>query len=285
MLSSSRNAGRYFVMFLKALLVLHVCCLYPTSHVTTWKLAMNINPSDGNIMQYCHSNWVEDIWYKRTAPEFTSDYVNRIVRNEYMGYIAVMRHKNGIPDAVKAWKLKNKATLRSLFSSEKNRFIGTEGGDIHREILGANKPGDPIFSVNGNLVFNWRYADNGCRLALDGGHLSDEDSNDDNTHGIGTHYKILDFSICNASEVMPCQAEVTQIQDCALKQNPPDNWYHECGDTKSLGTDSTGGEIWCNYTQDAKYGDYAIFISTSDSFSFPKLGMIRKLTLLLDDGK
>ena len=49
---------------------------------------------------------------------------------------------------------------------------------------------DPIFLVLGDIAINWWYSNNGNRIALTGGHLSNELENDDNTHGIGNHYVV-----------------------------------------------------------------------------------------------
>ena len=56
--------------------------------------------------------------------------------------------------------------------------------------ISAKIDDDPIFSVPGDIAMNWRYHNNGVRIALTGGHLSDEDSDDDKTHGLGTHLSI-----------------------------------------------------------------------------------------------
>ena len=50
-----------------------------------------------------------------------------------------------------------------------------------------NVEDDPIFSVSGDTAINWRYDNNGVRIALTGGQLSHEDINDDNTHGLEKH--------------------------------------------------------------------------------------------------
>ena len=47
---------------------------------------------------------------------------------------------------------------------------------------------DPVFSVGGDLAFNWAYGNNGARIVLTGGRLSGADVNDDNTHGLGNHF-------------------------------------------------------------------------------------------------
>ena len=76
----------------------------------------------------------------------------------------------------------------------------TEGGPI-QESVGVNAQNlgdDPVFSVGGDLAFNWGYFDNGHRIVLTGGYLSPVGVNDDNTHGLGNHF------LCN-----PLKAAIT----------------------------------------------------------------------------
>ena len=65
----------------------------------------------------------------------------------------------------------------------------TEGGSIQNFTIPniENFDDDPIFSVPGDIAINWRYDNNGVRVALTRGHLSDENIDDDNTHGLGNH--------------------------------------------------------------------------------------------------
>lgn len=59
---------------------------------------------------------------------------------------------------------------------------------------------------------NWWYGDNGVRIALDGGHLSEEAVNDDNTHGLGNH---LAADGKNGVEMeKQYKIEISNIQDC-----------------------------------------------------------------------
>ena len=46
---------------------------------------------------------------------------------------------------------------------------------------------DPVFSVGGDLAFNWRYFNSGVRIVLTEGYLSTKDNNDENTHWLGDH--------------------------------------------------------------------------------------------------
>ena len=66
---------------------------------------------------------------------------------------------------------------------------------------------DPVFSVGGDLAFNWRYSNNGVRIVLTGGYLSPSNSNDENTHGLGDHV--------NIGHSHTGAREISNIQDCA----------------------------------------------------------------------
>ena len=78
------------------------------------------------------------------------------------------------------------------------RQIVTESGPIQESIASnaQNMVDDPIFSVGGDLAFNWAYSDNGCRIALTGGFLSPPGDNDDNTHGLGKSLCLLATDRC-----------------------------------------------------------------------------------------
>ena len=84
----------------------------------------------------------------------------------------------------------------------------TEGGPLQESIskLAQNMEDDPVFSVGGDLAFNWLYLNNGVRIVLTGGYLSPKDSNDENTHGLGNH---ISFGVDTGAR------EISNIQDCA----------------------------------------------------------------------
>ena len=139
-----------------------------------------------------------------------------------------------------------------LKNMDPGRQIVTKGGPIQESIAvdAKNMGDDPIFSVGGDLAFNWRYHNNGCRIALTEGHLSEEDVNDDNTHGLG-----IDFygnPRNNTSWSYPINAiDASVIQDCDLVEG--------CANPKIQG--KYGGAV---------YGSYAIYVSMfSDAFPLP----------------
>ena len=74
------------------------------------------------------------------------------------------------------------------------RMVVTSGGPIQESVAedAANLSDDPIFSVGGDLAFNWVYGDNGHRIVMTGGFLAPptpvRDVSEDNTHGLGNHF-------------------------------------------------------------------------------------------------
>ena len=114
---------------------------------------------------------------------------------------------------------------------------------------------DPVFSVGGDLAFNWGYSNNGDRIVLTGGNLSPVGANDDNTHGLGNH------SACNPLTGTAADNkwahEISNIQDCPLET---------CKTETLQGTDHGAG----SFISGPVYGNYAIYVSnTATSFPGP----------------
>lgn len=117
-----------------------------------------------------------------------------------------------------------------------------------------NNVDDPIFSVSRDIAINWRYADNGNRIVLTGGHLSKENVDDDNTHGLGNHYNIDPKTELKALSC--CGHEISNIQNCPL---------FSCNTSKIKVQGSDHGTA---YTSGSVYGSYAIYVS-HDAKRFP----------------
>jgi hypothetical protein len=153
---------------------------------------------------------------------------------------------------LQVWKFKNGGeSLKDRFDLSKNhRVIATEGGHIEEYTMpgltGSNL--DPIFSVGGDLALNWQYSNNGARIALTGGHLSDASTNDDDTHGLGN-----EFGADTASGAWSS------------------SWWH---DVANIQGDCHGGSCSVQGTDHGSalntgtmYGQYAIYVSsTAESF-------------------
>ena len=155
-----------------------------------WHLAMNLNPNDGHIMHYCEG-WHMDIDMGRKEEAFDKDYINRTVRKLPINYIAICRHDNTKFQALRIWKFKepNTSLLERFQDMNPGRVYATD--DILYSYHTGDDHEDPIFSYNGSLVFNWGFANNGMRIANEGGHLSEEDADDDKIHGLGSHFYVM----------------------------------------------------------------------------------------------
>lgn len=223
---------------------------------STWYLGMNLNPSDGHVMDYL-TGWAEDAFIGTYSEALTKDYLNPIVWKHPVNYIAIARHHQGIVDAVKVFRFKigSRSLLSRFQAMNPGRNIVTEGGPIQESISinARNMDDDPVFSVGGDLAFNWGYTDNGHRIVLTGGHLSAVNINDDGTHGLGNHFG------CN-----PQTGEAKY----------PKRWNHEISviqgapGYKIQGTDHGTGS---SYERVPAYGNYAIYVS-EDATSFPEPG-------------
>ena len=118
-----------------------------------------------------------------------------------------------------------------------------------------NVDDDPIFSVSGDIAMNWWYHDNGVRIALTGGHLSDKNHNDHKTHGLGVHLHLKKAN--RAEEENPSsKIEISNIQDCPAPRCKPEKVKVQ---GKNHGKDLKSGAV---------YGNYAIYVSNSTA-KFP----------------
>ena len=128
-----------------------------------WRLAMNLNPSDDNKMHFCTA-WHRSVDKGSSANALKNDFVDKNVRLLPVNSIAIIRHNSSYPDAVKIRRFKTpNISLLSRFQSGDGSAV-TEGGDIYRKILSLEE--DPIFTVDGDIVLNYRYFDNGIRLVI-----------------------------------------------------------------------------------------------------------------------
>ena len=135
------------------------------------------------------------------------------------------------------------------------RYVATKGGPKQVFIIKnmPNSNNDPIFSTPGDIAINWKYQNNGHRLVLTGGHLSDIHSNDENTHGLGNHVCIGRTNITSRDA---CRIEVSNIQNCA---------FHECPSKNVI---VQGTDHGSDYFDGPVYGSYAIYVSKGASI-FP----------------
>ena len=219
-------------------------------------------------MNYCNPLWHQDIQHGDESIALTKDFVSKSVRQQPANYIAIVRHKNSIPDAVKVWKFKETSSLLSWFNGDIRNTV-TENGHLHEEILpnAENVSDDPIFSEDGDLIFNYEFSDNGVRIVMSKAHLSDLHANDDNTYGFG-----MDLYILSPRNVSGC---TTGNSDCSIEAAPSQNCPSDqgritCGARKVLGTDATGNDNYCKVSKGSDYGSYAIYVR-NNSERFPPL--------------
>ena len=135
------------------------------------------------------------------------------------------------------------------------RQIVTQGGPIQESIAddAGNLGDDPIFSVGGDLAFNWAYGDNGCRIALTGGHLSEAHVNDNNTHGLGNDFHVNPLT--NTVYSNHWLHDISNIKDCPIPT------CHDVIQGTDHGLALKSGPV---------YGNYAIYVSSdSEQFLLP----------------
>ena len=140
------------------------------------------------------------------------------------------------------------------------RQIVTVGGPIQESIAddAENLMDDPIFSVGGDLAFNWAYSNNGCRIAMTGGYLSDANVDDDRTRGLGNDLQCTPTE--NRTEGNRWFYDVSNIQPCG------DEGLPHCHPVKVQGTDHG------THLEDGPvYGNYAIYVSQT-AYKFPEPG-------------
>lgn len=243
----------------------------------TWQLAMNLNPSDGHIMDYT-TGWTDNDFIGTYGEALSKDFLDSDVWNSVANYVAIVRHQQGEVDAVKVFRFKRKEwSLMTRFQQmDFGRQVETEGGPIQESISrgAANMHDDPIFSVGGDLAFNWIYTDNGHRMVMTGGNLSPYRVNDDNTHGLGNHFGC---DPTTARELNPLWShEISNIQNCSI-QNPLCDF--KANPIRLQGTDH--GDGW-RFSSGPVYGNYAIYIS-QDAKRFPGPGYMLSVEVQVEE--
>jgi len=157
-----------------------------------WKLALNINPADGHNFGYGASAWDDekDVGNNKTA--FTADYKSYDVALETANFIAIVRHQDGVCEAARVWEFKAVGqTLHEYMNIGKtSRLVATYNSTFtYISYNMANQESDPIFGVDGALVFNWWHSDNGARIANSNTHCKDDlpstSENSDKFFGLG----------------------------------------------------------------------------------------------------
>lgn len=215
-----------------------------------WKLALNINPDDGHNFGWGASAWDDTKDVGSSATAFTADYKSYDVALETANYIAIIRHQDGVCEAARVWKfLAVGKTLHEYMNIQKNgRLVATEENCTSSYISPtmANKDKDPIFALEGALVFNWWHSNDGARIANSNAHcktgLPGSTVNTNSFYGLGN-----DISSSNIQGGVGSSTWWSDVgvQDCSLS-----------AEKRAQGTDHgtahVDGEV---------YGQYAVYVS------------------------
>jgi len=215
-----------------------------------WKLAFNIHASDGHNFGYSSDEWEDNSTVGTDTTAFNADYKSFDVTLEKANFIAIARHQNGKCEAVRVWKfLESGKTLHEYLDSDVNtRFVATydnyTSSYISPTMLIIDK--DPFFSVDGGIVFNWVWSNNGVRIANSefycGSDRPGEAETSDNYWGLGNDYGLRPDSKC--------------WFDAGMTQ---------CGGIQNQGTDHGPNE---HMKDNAMFGQYAVYVS-DEADSFP----------------
>jgi len=238
------------MVFCAALLFLTLKFIAGYSDHAAWKLALNINPDDGHNFGYGASAWDDenDVGNKTTA--FTADFKSYDVALETANFIAIARHQDGVCEAARVWEfLAVGKTLHEYMSIKKtSRLVATADKSTSTYISPnmANKDKDPIFAVDGALVFNWWSSNDGVRMAISNARCGDDlpasNVNPNNFFGLGNELASANSKAGVGSTNWWSDAGVN---DCSLHYN-----------VRAQGTDHGS-----SHKDGEVYGQYAVYVS------------------------
>jgi len=236
----------------------------------TWKLAININPEDGHNFGFSASAWDDENDLGKNTTAFSADYKSYDVALETANFIAIVRHQDGVCEAARVWKfLAVGKTLHEYMNIKKSlRLVATYGNYTYTYMSAsmANKDKDPIFAVDGALVFNWVASNDGVRIGSSNTHCGKElpavNSNPNAFFGLG-----------NDIDMHPQTLSAST------------GWWSDAGSydcnthysKRAQGTDHGTG-----LTDGVAYGQYAVYVSDSAE-TFPCEG--RTLETSMYDGR
>mmetsp|Transcript_24754 Transcript_24754/g.64629 ORF Transcript_24754/g.64629 Transcript_24754/m.64629 type:complete len:613 (-) Transcript_24754:204-2042(-) len=237
---------------------------YPPTPAPTsqhpWMLFANVNPCDGANMGYA-GPWASSTGSAATA--LTNDFVDSTVGTTPVKYITIARHSNGACEMSKTWELTEFFPMQDYFNDlNPGRIYATGdgsasdthvGSDMPSSFDGDSVPGDPIFSANGGLVFNWWYSNNGARIAVTGGYkvpytLPSTGENNDDLHGLGNEL---------GANTQAGEGSSTWWHDAAKIMG-------DCHGTSCQVVGTDHGTAWGSSSGPC-WGSYAIYVSTGFS--------------------
>jgi len=232
-----------------------------------WKLAINIHASDGHNFGYGAAAWDEMIDVGNDTTAFFADYKSSNVTLETANYIAIVRHQNGVCEAARVWEfLTVGKTLYQYFDLDQtSRFVATKGKHTSSYISPtmADKHKDPIFALDGALVFNWWASNDGIRIGnskayCSGNDLPAKNVNSNNYMGLGNEQGSTTHKGDGSA---PWWFDVG-IQDCRI-------------DRKFRVQGSDHGTM---YVDGALYGQYAVYVSDVAK-TFPCEGITLQISM------
>jgi len=230
------------------LLIFDLTSGYPEH--TGWKLAFNLNADDGHNFGYQTKAWEDQTDIGTDANAFTADYKSYAVTLETANFIAIVRHQDGVCEAARVWKFRTqgKALRDYLDSSKTSKLFATYDNFTYHFTSPnmLNKDKDPIFAVEGGLVFNWQWADNAVRIGNSKAFCPGDivANHHDNYFGLGNDLWMGSM--------------VNLWFDVGVYQDRCDSPYRN-GQGSDHGVHVTGVEL---------YGQYAIYVSDTEE-TFP----------------
>lgn len=242
--------------FCAALLILTLEFTAGYSDGLSWKLALNIHAEDGHNFGYGASAWDDKNDVGNTSTAFSADYKSYDVALETANFIAIIRHQDGVCEAARVWEfLEVGKTLHEYMNIQKtSRLLATYDNSTSTYISPnmANKDKDPIFAVDGGLVFNWWSSNDGVRIANSNAHCStglpSENTNSNLLFGLGNELGSTTVNIGGGSSSWWSDVGV---QNC-------DEHYKYRAQGTDHGSSHHDGEV---------YGQYAVYVS-EDSETF-----------------
>jgi len=210
-----------------------------------WKLAFNIHAADRHDFGYLQKAWEDKTDVGSVKKAFKADYKNYDVTRETANFIAIVRHRNGLCDAARVWEFKSQGKSLKYYLNRRKSPLKRATSDKYtynyRSPKKSSAKKDPIFSVDGQLVFNWLYGDNGVRIGVSGNYRGSgslpKNPGDDTFVGLGNSFDI--------------------------KSNEGNShWKHDVGVYKKYRVGSSQGKDHGSRVSDGHMvGQYAIFVS------------------------
>jgi len=228
-----------------------------------WKLALNIHASDGHNFGYGADVWDHNVDVGTEAAAFTADYKSYRVTLETANSIAIVRHQNGMCEAARVWEfLEEGKTLYDYFDlNQTNRLVATKAHwtSSYTSPTMVDKDKDPIFAVDGALVFNW-WSRDGTRIGISkaycsGNNLPAEDENINNFMGLGNEQGGSANGIRLGEESAALWCDVG-IQDCNMNRL----------------SRAQGSDHGTSFSDGTLYGQYAVYVSDAAK-TFPCKGI------------